>query len=226
MSSIADLYGKRIAKFGKGPSKENREKMKQDIKEFFMGQPGRIEAVPTVTPEQKSLQDMILGGVESPLGKGLQNIMQLLSGDPEALKAFQAPAMRQFQQEIVPGIAERFTGMGEGAQGSSAFGQQLGQAGAGLAENLSAQRAGLQSQAMSQLQQLMGTGMQPQFQPTQIPGQEGMLQSLIKALGSGLGFGGTMLGGGGISNLMQGLGFFGGPKSRQTGQGITTTTIG
>lgn len=192
------------------------------LMDSLLGTPGRIENVPTMSGEQSQLFAQLLqglggqGGQGGPLQAGLGNLMGLLSGDQSALEAFQAPAIRQFEEQTVPGIAERFSSMGAGAQGSSAFGQQLGAAGAGLAENLSAQRSGLQSQALSQLSSLLGLGVQtPTFQSMQIPGQEGGLSKLFGGLGTGLGlaggaalpgglakFGGilkTLLGGGGAA---------------------------
>ena len=169
------------------------------ISEFFMGRPGRFEQLPTITPEQKSVLDQILGGIGGaggPLASGIQNLQQLLSGDPQAFEAFQAPARTAFEQQTVPGIAERFSGAG--AQQSSAFGQTLGAAGANLEENLAAQRAGLQSQALQQLQGLLGQGMRPQFQTQQIPGETGFLHSLLNAMGQVGGTAGSMALGGGF----------------------------
>ena len=167
-----------------------------------MGTPGRVEQIPTVTPEQSQLLQSLLGQLGGPLSSGIGNLQQILSGSPEALRAFQAPALRQFQEQIVPGIAERFSGLGAGSQRSSAFAQSLGSAGADLAERLAAQRANLQSGALSQLQGLLGTSMQSQFQNLQIPGQEGALQGLFRGLGSGLGGGLGALATGGLSFLL------------------------
>lgn len=180
------------------------------LSRFFMGTPGKFEQLPTVTPEQKGILDQLLGGLGGPLGSGLQNLQQLLSGAPEAFEAFAAPARTSFMQQTVPGIAERFTGAG--AQRSSAFGQALGAAGAGLEEQLAAQRAGLQSQALGQLQNLLGVGLTPQFQTAQIPGQPGALQGLLGGIGTGLGTLGTLGLGGGLQNLLSGLSFFGRPR--------------
>jgi len=186
------------------------------IKDFFFGRGDRFEQIPTVTGGQQNILDQILGGLsgggfgEGPLGAGLQNLMQLLSGSPEALEAFQAPALRQFEEQIVPSIAERFSGLG--AQRSSAFPQALSQAGASLAEQLSAQRAGLQSGALSQLQSLLGLGLQPQFQLASIPGQEGLFQKFAGGLGEILGgLGKKALGAGLLGAITPGVrGFKGG----------------
>lgn len=173
------------------------------LKELIFGKAGKMQAMPTLAPEQQQLFSQLLGGLQGPMQSGLSNLGQLLSGDTEA---YEAPAMRQFQEQIVPGIAERFTGMGAGAQGSSAFGQQLGQAGAGLAENLAMQRAGLQQQGLSQLSGLFGQAMQPTFQWQQMPGTQGFLNPLLQGIGGGLGQG---AGFGGIGWLAKKLGILG-----------------
>jgi len=83
---------------------------------------------------------------------GNQYIENLLSGNPEAYAAFEAPLMRQFKEQTVPGIAERFAGMGTGAGagGSSALYNSLGRAGADLSTNIANLRGNLQMQALPQ----------------------------------------------------------------------------
>lgn len=183
----------------------------------LFGTPGRIEALPSMTGEQSQLLAQLLGGLGGPLQSGLGNIQDLLTGGPGAFEAFEAPAMRQFEEQIVPRIAERFAGGlgggGLGGQQSSAFAQTLGQAGAGLTERLAGQRAGLQSQALGQLSSLLGLGMGAQpFQYQQIPGQEGGLSKLFGGLGTGLGLAGG-------AALPGGIGKFGGFLKRLIGGG-------
>lgn len=159
------------------------------LKEMLFGKKGKIKALPTLAPEQQQLLSQLLGGIGSPLQAGLGNLTQLLSGDTEA---FEAPAMRQFYEQIIPQIAERFTSMGAGSQGSGAFGQQLGAAGAGLAERLAMQRAGLQQQGLGQLQSLLGMGMTtPTFQWMGMPGTQGGLSPLASGFGTAFGMGGA-----------------------------------
>lgn len=172
---------------------------------FFLGSPSRAQQLPTMTPEQQNLLNSLLGQLGGPLSSGIQNLQNILSGSPEAFSAYERPAMRQFQEEIIPGISERFAGAGAGSSGG--FQQTLGRAGERLAESLAAQRAGLQSQALSQLQNLLGLGTQSQFQYSQIPGSTGFLGALAPGLGAGLGMGL----GGGIPSLFGKL--FGGGKS-------------
>lgn len=172
------------------------------IMDFLFGQKGKMMTAPTMTGGQQDLLSQLLGGLSGSnvgggaMGAGMQNLSQLLSSSPEAFKAFEAPAMRQFQQQIVPSLAERFSGMGSGSQGSSAFGQQLGAAGAGLSENLAQLRAQLQQQALSQLMGFgqMGLGARS-FENMYRPATQGFLGGISPGIGAGLtsGFGGGTL---------------------------------
>lgn len=161
--------------------------------EFFLGKGEEMRQIPRFTSQQEQVLNQLLGGVQQQIPQQLQFLQSILGQSPEAMGRFEAPALRQFEEEILPSIAERFTGQfGEGSQRSSAFGQVLGQAGAGLAENLQAQRSGLSFDALRNLQSLLGTGLTPQFEQAYSPPQKGFLSSL--ATGAG-GVAGTALAG-------------------------------
>lgn len=124
---------------------------------FGVGAPKqpKIKQQTLQTPEQRrGLRDLLRNPIgQQPLFQQGQDYLQnLLSGSPEAYSAFEAPLMRQFQQQIVPSIAERFAGMGTGAgaTNSSAFNQAMAQAAEGLATNLGALRGQMQMQAVPQ----------------------------------------------------------------------------
>jgi hypothetical protein len=134
--------------------------------------PAGYNKLSTLDKGQKNLLQQLIGSLQgqssniqqSPLfQQGSSFIQNLLSGSPEATAAFEAPYMRQFNEQIVPGLAERFSG-GFGvpgaasAQSSSAFSQALGSAGAGLSENLASLRGQLQ---MGALPQALGYAQQP-----------------------------------------------------------------
>lgn len=173
------------------------------LKDFLMGTPARIEAMPTMSKEQQSLFSNLLSQLGPIQGQGMEYLSKILGGDTEA---FEKPLMRQFEEQTIPSLAERFSGMD--AMGSSAFKQSLGQAGAGLSENLGALRGQLQQGALGQLAQLLGMGTQtPTFQYQQIPGTEGALRPLLSGIGSGIGSG---LGFGGMGMLGKKLGLLGG----------------
>lgn len=118
---------------------------------------GQNEQVSTLTGSQRSALDQALSGLQG--GGGIESALKyfqdLLSNNPDAFKAFEAPAMRQFNEQIIPGIAERFSGTGAGAQSSGAFQRALGQAGASLSEQLQAMRAGLQGGAANSLTNIL-----------------------------------------------------------------------
>lgn len=181
------------------------------LTDFLFGKKEKMEQLPTLSPEQQSLLNQLLGGLGVPAGQGLEYLSSILSGDPEAFEAYEAPIKRQFEEETVPGLAERFSEMGGGAQRSSAFAQTLGKAGESLSEKLAAQRANLRQGAMSQLQSLLGLGIKtPTFGYQQTGGTPGFLQSLAPAIGVGLGgaFSPTISGlGGGLARLFGGGSF-------------------
>jgi hypothetical protein len=129
--------------------------------------PAGYQQLSTLNRGQKQLLQQLLGSLQgqssniqqSPLfQQGSSFLQNLLSGSPEASAAFEAPYMRQFNEQTIPGLAERFSGMGAGAQNSSAFSQALGAAGAGLQENLASLRGQMQ---LGGLGQALGYAQQP-----------------------------------------------------------------
>lgn len=162
---------------------------------FFSGSPemfGRI-------PGREMLYGQLAQGAMGSFPGGFDFISRLLSGDPALLQELQAPTIRQFGEQTIPGLAESFTSMGEGAQGSSAYQQQLAQAGSGLAQQLAGQRAQLRQTG---LQYLLGQT-QPALEqrPFDIaPRTPGFLEKLLYGIVGGLG------GAGGLSGFGAGYG--------------------
>lgn len=77
--------------------------------------------------------------------------LQDLFSDPQFFKSFEAPLMRQFEEETIPGLANRFAGMGSGgATGSTAFRNQLGREASTLHEKIASLRGGMQQQGVNQ----------------------------------------------------------------------------
>jgi len=177
--------------------------MSSSFRESLFGTPGEFRTTPTTTGAQQGIFDQLiaaLGGEGGLFGQGIGAIGSQLGGGQDFIEALQRPELRRFEQETIPGIAEAFTR--GGGQRTSAFGQQLGAAGAGLAENLAAQRAGLgvqqQQSGLQQLMALLGLSQQQQFATAFQPGQAGGLSSLFGGLGSGLGMAAGGAAGGGI----------------------------
>jgi hypothetical protein len=131
-----------------------------------------------MSPQQQSALKQVLSALGGP-GGGLEYYMNILGNNPEAFAALEAPMMRQFNEQIVPGLAERFSAVG--GQRSSAFPQALSQAGADLSERLSAQRHQLRGQAASQLLNT-GLGARP-FENVYKQGSPGLLGYAAQGLG-------------------------------------------
>ena len=147
------------------------------------GRPEEIQQIQKFSPQQQQFMNMFLGGTQPGLSSGMEYLTDIIGGGEESFNKFAAPYKRQFEEQTIPALAERFAGLD--AQGSSAFGQALGAAGAGLTENLAALKEGLRGQALSQLSGLAGIGLTPQFESVMRPEQPGFLQSLAPGLGAG-----------------------------------------
>lgn len=136
----------------------------------------------TYNENQLGMLDQILNSLKggAPNVQDNQNYLQgqdwlnSLFNDPEFFKNMEAPLQRQFEENTVPELANRFAGMGAGATGSTAFRNQLGREGSNLHSNIAAMRTGMQQQGVNQslqyaqqpfnnyMQQLMAA-----LQPTQ-----------------------------------------------------------
>ncbi len=193
--------------------------------DFLFGKKEKQQQVPTISPEQQQLLSQLLSSINpdqfnlensSLFGSGQNFLQSLLGGDTSQ---FEAPLMRQFKEQIIPGLAERFSGMGAGSQSSSAFQQALGGAGADLAERLGSLRGQLGLQALPQAlgyaqapgqrglqQSQLGLGVRG-FEPTIRPQSQGFLGSLLGGALGGLGGGLGTIGG-----LSLGRGLFGGMR--------------
>lgn len=178
---------------------------------FFTSTPRKVEQLERFKPDQQQASSQVLQQALSGLqpqnfGKGFEPIAQ--------------QARTQFSQQTIPSIAERFTGLGAGAQRSSAFPMALGQAGAGLEGNLAGQKAqfGLQQQGL--LQNLLGMGLQPQFEnliTPKDPSFMGKMANLLPMLAM-MYFGGKPMPG--MQNQgQQSQPFFGGSGAGQQGFG-------
>lgn len=127
-----------------------------------------------------------------------QNWLTGLFNDPEFFKNFEAPIQRQFEEQTVPDLANRFASMGSGGSlGSTGFRNQLAREGSNLSTNIAALRGGMQQQAIPQLMgyaqqpfqnylQLLQSALQPTqniYQPPSTGFLGGIAPSLISATG-------------------------------------------
>jgi len=148
---------------------------------FLFGRGGRTQQFPRFGGEQQQAISQILQQALSGLRGGEAGPGETGLGEAGLGRFDFGPieqrARTQFGQQTIPSIAERFTGMGEGGQRSSAFQAALGRAGAGLEESLAGMKSqyGLQQQGL--LQNLLGMGLTPQHETAYFPRQPGFLES-------------------------------------------------
>jgi len=181
--------------------------------DWLFGSPDKLKKLATGTDQQTQfgghdiismLQQMMQQGGGLDLAN--QHDKNLLGQGPEAFNQFSAPYLQQFQEQILPKIAERFAG--GGALSSSGFAQSLGGASAGLQANLAQLFSELQGQAagrqQGQFQNLSQTGLNYQpFAYEQQKGSSGMLAPLATGITTALAGPLAGMAAGGISSLFK-----------------------
>lgn len=158
-------------------------------------------SINTLTPQQQEyisqLSPLVLQGLQ-----GLNLPGQQSSFDPIAQQAH-----ANFNENTLPGLAERFASLGSGGSlNSSAFGQSLSSAGAGLDRDLAALKAqhGLQEQGLqsNNLFNLLSAGLRPQFDYGVTPGQNSGIRNVWEGAKGLLGGSLQNYAGTGIGNLL------------------------
>ena len=105
--------------------------------------------LPRMSTQQMQRQQERLGQLGPQAGMAQDLLSKLALGDESAYSKMEAPALRAFQEKIIPQLSEQF-GSG-GMLRSSAFANAAAGAGTDLAERLGAQRAGIQQNALKNL---------------------------------------------------------------------------
>lgn len=160
----------------------------QGIGKFLFGSDPEIQQLQNLNPQQQQLLQQLLSGGMGNLQGGQNYLSKLFGNNSEDFSDFENPFITQFNEQTVPGLAERFSGMG--ARNSSAFTQALGQAGAGLSQNLASLRGNLRQNALGHTfgQAQLGLGTSP-FNYLQQPGTQGLVPGAINSFASGFGRG-------------------------------------
>lgn len=165
----------------------------KSIGNFFTGTPEKRENVSTLRPEQEGLFQQLQNagrgqGAGGAFGSSADYYRNLLSDNSADYNAFSAPAMRQYSQDIAPGISEQFAGMGAGGLSSSGFMNAQTQGATDLAERLGAIRANLRQAGAQGLQNIGTQGLQnySQNMVTQ-QGTPGFLSNIAPAIGTAAG---------------------------------------
>jgi hypothetical protein len=173
--------------------------------DFFLGTPERFEQRSTLSPQQTSLQDQLFRALQGQNAGGtFGNLADYYRGllGGEGFDEFAAPEMRRYREEILPGLAEQFAGMGAGGSGlsSSGFGNAATRGATDLSERLAAMRANIRQQGAAGLGSLTSQGLTPYSQNYFVPQQPGLVQYGAQGLGSGIGaFAGPALGSAGAN---------------------------
>jgi len=172
---------------------------------FFSGTPDRYEKISKLRPNQEPLANQAVQaglrkGAGGAFGEAADYYRNNLSDNPADFNAFAAPQLRQYNQDIIPGISEQFAGMGAGGLSSSGFQNAQIQGATDLSERLGAIRANLRQQSAQGLQGIGQLGLQQFDENVFRPGTPGAWDSLAPLAGTAIGalFGpiGAAIGGG------------------------------
>lgn len=189
------------------------------ISEFFLGSPSRTQQFTNFNPQQQQAFAQILQQALS----GLQNPQQ-------GFQPIADNARQQFNTQTIPSLAERFTAMsGDSRQGSSGFQGALGSAASSLSSQLASLRSQYGMQNQSNLQNLLGMGLTPQYETSYFPRQPGFLESLFGSLGQAAGSAVPLLAAGstgGASTALTGLSALNGLKQPQQGNNLSIQRLG
>ena len=153
----------------------------------LMGGSSHKKNISMLTPEQQQLYSQTLQGLGPDFLQSFQNFLQPMGQeemDSVFQKAYVDPAMQTFEQQVVPGIQQRFADAN--ASSSSALNQALAQSAGDLSTALGSQygqffqnQQGMQQNAINQFLPLL-TGQT--FSPL-IQQQQGILGPLVQAGG-------------------------------------------
>ncbi len=171
-------------------SRVDRRGLKEENMAHFRAEPERIERIDPLRQEQNklykqqqaALQGSGTGGV---YGDTADYYRDLLSG--QGSEAFEALLMRQFREDIMPGIAEQFAGMGAGGLSSGGFAQESGRAGTDLSERIGIMRAEFRQRGAEGLTAMAGQGMQPRDEMLFRPREPSTAEKFATAAAGGAG---------------------------------------
>lgn len=104
----------------------------------------------------KALKGMSGGGnmdiTQNPMYQQGNEYLMSMFNDPEFFKNIEAPMQRQFEEQTIPDLANRFASQGSGgALGSTGFRNQLGREGSNLHTNMAAMREQMKMNAIPQM---------------------------------------------------------------------------
>jgi hypothetical protein len=163
---------------------------------------GALSTLDQIQQQVKGMGNQGVGNIQQNQNyQGGQNWLQDLFSNPDFFNSFEAPLMRDYEENTIPNLANRFAGMGSGGSlGSTGFRNQATREAGNLHSNIANLRGGLQQQGVNQslqyaqqpaqnymqmLQQAL-TPTQNVYQPPSNP-FSGILGALSGGIGQGFG---------------------------------------
>lgn len=155
------------------------------------GKKPKIKPVSTLRPEQEPLYNQAVNagmgeGAGGAFGDSADYYRNLLSDNSADYNAFAAPALRQYNEDIVPGISEQFAGMGAGGLSSSGFRNAQIQGGVDLSERLGALRASLRQSGAQGLTNIGQIGLGKYSENVMNEPQPGFGQGIAEGVGKAI----------------------------------------
>ncbi len=156
----------------------------------LFGRPERNYQQSTLGQEQQpGYQNLLAAGQQrgagGAFGESADYYRDLLSNDSQTANAMFAPEQRRFNEQIIPDLAEQFSG--HGGIGSSGFRNASVNAGTDLSERLGAIRAQLRQQGAQGLSNIGGMGLQNFNENIHRPETFGFLGNAIEGAGKAAG---------------------------------------
>jgi len=165
----------------------------KSIGNFLTGTNAKRDNVSTLRPEQEgnyqNLQNAAQGrGAGGAYGDTADYYRNLLSDNSADYQAFSNPMIRQYNEDIVPGISEQFAGMGAGGLSGSGFRNAQMQGATDLSERLGALRAQLRQQGAQGLQGIGQDSLKSYSTNMEtLAGSEGFLPGVARSAGKAVG---------------------------------------
>lgn len=164
--SLASLQ--RAPQVSFSPLNQNQGGWWDSVKQYLFGSnPQQYSYSPYNEYQQQALQSLLAAGQHG------------MANPYEGFDAIRDQILRDYQENIIPQIAEQFTAGTGGAASSPQFVKRLQAGGQGLANQLMAHKLGYGQQnkqfGLQQLQQ----GLTPQYETGFVPGQQGLVGSAL-----------------------------------------------
>jgi hypothetical protein len=165
-SAAAGFAGSKLAGMGDSSSPQQSGgggSLRPQQGNFLTGYQSQMHQLPRYSPQQQNIMSQI--GQQ-----GFQN----LQGNKFDFGPIEQMARQDFTRKTIPSIAERYSNSG----GSSAYGDQMAQAGVDLETNLAGMRQGYNLQQQGFNKDLLGLGLQPTFDTKIEAAAPGLAQTL------------------------------------------------